>query len=101
MITINWLLVLLGLFLGTYLVRAIPFWWNRLDALPGPLQRFLELVPAAAIGALIFPDVFFVSELWIAIGTVAAAFFLTVAGLQLTLVVLLTVLGAWAALGLG
>lgn len=100
MITLRWLFVLLGLFLGTYIVRAVPFWWEKIDSLPPRLTRFLELVPAAAIGALIFPDVLALSELWLALATVGVAFVLALAGLQLTLVVLVTVLGAWAALGL-
>lgn len=100
MITINWLVVLLGLLVGTYLVRVIPFWWDGIDRLPAPLERFLGLVSAAALGALIFPDVFAASEAWLALATVGLSFALALFGMQLTLVVLITVLGAWAALGL-
>jgi len=98
MITLQWLIVILGLFLGTYIVRALPFWWDKIDSLPRGLTRFLELVPAAAIGALIFPDVFALSELWLAITAVSVAFALTLLGLHLTLVVIVTVLAAWIAM---
>ena len=97
---IDWLVILLGLLAGTYLVRAVPFWWDRIDHLPPPLKRFLELVPAAALGALILPDVLGAAEVWIALATITVSFGLALLGVQLTVVVLITVLGSWAALGL-
>lgn len=98
MITIPWLTILVGLFIGTYVVRAIPFWWEGIDSLPEPVSRFLELVPAAAIGALIFPDVFALSDLSLALITVVVSFILALLGLHLTFVVLTAVLGAWTIL---
>ena len=52
------LLVLIGgMALATYLSRFVPFYLLPKEGIPEPVERFLTYVPAAAIGALIFPDV--------------------------------------------
>jgi branched-subunit amino acid transport protein len=53
---IDWLIAVVGLLVGTYAVRALPFWFSGIERLPWGVHRFLELVPAAALGALIVPD---------------------------------------------
>ncbi len=99
--TSSWILILMGLFLGTYLVRATPFWWDGLKRAPPKIQWILEIIPAAALGALIFPDVMLGGRSAIALGVVGVSFVLSLRGAPLTIVVLISVLGAWAALGFG
>jgi branched-subunit amino acid transport protein len=97
---IDWLLVVVGLLIGTYAVRAIPFWFSGIDRLPRPLHRFLELVPAAALGALIIPDVLMQATPVVAIATPVVAFALTLRGFNLTVVVIVSILAAWTGLTL-
>ncbi|SIQ16206.1 Uncharacterized membrane protein [Alkalispirochaeta americana] len=99
-ITLPWILVCLGIFLGTYLGRALPFWFSRMESLPEGVKRFLEVVPAAALGALLFPDSFLGSPAVIAAAVVSLAFLLTLRGVGLTLVVLLTISLAWGGFAL-
>lgn len=94
-LTLPWIFVCLGLFFGTYLGRALPFWFSRMESLPEPVARFLEVVPAAALGALLFPDSLLGSPPLIAATVVTLAFVLTLRGLGLTLVVLITIGLAW------
>ncbi|MEX2443873.1 MAG: AzlD domain-containing protein [Alkalispirochaeta sp.] len=96
----DWLLVVVGLLVGTYVVRAIPFWFSGIDRLPAPVHRFLELVPAAALGALIIPDVLFQATPVVAISAPVLAFVLTMRGFNLTVVVIVSILSAWAGLAL-
>lgn len=98
--TRDWLLISLGLLAGTYLVRALPFWFSGIESLPAPIQRFLRVVPAAALGALIFPDAFIGFPAVIAAGVVVLAFLLTLRRVGLTVVVILTIALAWASIGL-
>lgn len=98
MVHTDWLLVVVGLFLGTYAVRALPFWFSGIDRLPKPIHRFLELVPAAALGALIIPDVLFQATPLVAVAAPVVAFVLTLRGFNLTVVVVVSILSAWAGL---
>ncbi|MDW7671652.1 MAG: AzlD domain-containing protein [Bacillota bacterium] len=52
------LLLLSGMMVVTYLPRLIPFLMIQDLRLAPRLKRFLELIPYAALGALIFPGVF-------------------------------------------
>lgn len=94
----DWLLVVVGLLIGTYAVRALPFWFSGFDRLPRPIHRFLELVPAAALGALIVPDVLFQATPAVAVTAPVVAFLLTLRGFNLTVVVIVSILSAWAGL---
>lgn len=96
----DWLLIVLGLLVGTYVVRAIPFWFSGIDRLSPRIHRFLELVPAAALGALIIPDVLFQATPAVAIATPVVAFALTLRGFNLTVVVLISIVASWAGLAL-
>ncbi len=100
MVHLDWLLVVVGLFLGTYAVRALPFWFSGFDQLPAPVHRFLELVPAAALGALIVPDVLLQTTPIVAIGAPVIAFVLTLRGFNLTVVVIVSILSGWLGLSL-
>lgn len=83
---------------GTYAVRALPFWFSGIERLPRGIHRFLELVPAAALGALILPDALLQAAPVVAIGTPLLAFFLTLRGFNLTVVVVASILVAWGGL---
>ncbi len=98
MVRVDWLVVVVGLTMGTYLIRALPFWFSSIDRLPEPLRRFLEFVPAAALGALIIPDAFIGSPAAIAALSVVSAFVLSLRGFNLTIVVLVSILLAWLGL---
>lgn len=98
MVHTDWLLAVVGVALGTYAVRALPFWFSGFDRLPRPIHRFLELVPAAALGALIIPDVLMQVTPMVAIGAPLIAFALTLRGLNLTVVVVVSILSAWVGL---
>lgn len=98
MIHVDWLVAVVGLFVGTYAVRALPFWISGIDRLPAVVQRFLELVPAAALGALIVPDTVLQGPLAAAVAAPVVAFSLTLAGLNLTGVVAASILVAWGTL---
>ena len=69
-------LVLLGMVLGTYLPRMLPLLLSTDRPLPIWLDRWLKLVPYAALGALILPGILTVDPQrpWVGIvgGLVAA-----------------------------
>lgn len=46
-----------GMAAATYISRLAPFYLLPREGVPERVERFLTYVPAAAIGALIFPDV--------------------------------------------
>ena len=98
MVHVDWLIVIVGLTVGTYLIRALPFWVPGMERLPGPLRRFLEFIPAAALGALIIPDAFIGSPGAVAALSVVSAFALSLRGFNLTVVVLVSILLAWLGL---
>ena len=98
MVHTDWLLAVVGVDLGTYAVRALPFWFSGFDRLPRPIHRFLELVPAAALGALIIPDVLMQVTPMVAIGAPLIAFALALRGLSVAVVVVVSRLSAWVGL---
>ncbi len=53
----RFLAILVGMFLGTYLPRTVPLLFSTDRPLPRWLERWLKLVPYAALGALIFPGI--------------------------------------------
>lgn len=52
-------LIILGMAIGTYLSRVTPLFLLPKEGLPDPVERLLRYVPPAALGALVFPDVFY------------------------------------------
>lgn len=96
-----WILMATGLLVGTYLVRAIPFWLPDLSGLPPAVRRFLGMVPPAALGALIIPDAFASVPIPVAVGVVGLSVGLTLRGVQLTVVVGVAILVTWGAIVLG
>lgn len=53
-------LLIFGMVLGTYLPRTVPLLLSGDRPLPMWLERWLKLVPYAALGALIFPGILLV-----------------------------------------
>ena len=53
----NLLILILGMAAATYLSRVTPFLLLPKEGIPRRVEGFLTYVPAAALGALIFPDV--------------------------------------------
>ena len=98
MVRVDWLIVVVGLAFGTYLIRVVPFRFSGIERLPEPLRRFLEFVPAAALGALIIPDAFVGSPGAVAALSVVSAFVLSLRGFNLTVVVIISILLAWLGL---
>ena len=95
----EWIVVCVGLMIGTYLIRALPFLSTRLHDLPRGMERFLFYVPPAALAALVFPDALHTHPLTAAIA-VGAAFALTLRGVSLTTTIVVVVAGGWAILAL-
>lgn len=100
MIHSDWLIAVVGLSLLTYLIRALPFWFSGIHRLPPTVHRFLKLVPAAALGALILPDAFLHTTPIVAAAAVVAAFLLTLRGFNLTVVVIASLVLAWLGIAL-
>lgn len=50
-------LLIVGMLLVTYIPRVAPFWVMDRIQIPASVIRFLEFVPYAMLGALIFPGV--------------------------------------------
>lgn len=91
----TWLLAVLGLLVGTYTVRVIPFWFSNADRISPRIQRFLEVVPAAAMGALILPDAFVGISPVIATVVLITSIVLALRGVGITLIVALAIGLAW------
>ena len=100
MITPVWVVICVALMAGTYLVRALPFWFPRIDSLPAGFKRFLDGVPAAALGALILPDALTGAPPIIALTVVTVAFALALRGTGITVIVLAAIAIAWSGLTL-
>lgn len=54
------LIILIGL--GTYLMRMVPFVLVSGLKLPGWFDRYLQKIPHAVMGALIFPGILYVDD---------------------------------------
>jgi branched-subunit amino acid transport protein len=69
-------LVVFGSALATYLPRFLPFFMPWIARLKGRAAMFLEILPVAALGALIFPGVLeaFPGQVYAGLCGVAAAF---------------------------
>ncbi len=71
----NYALIVFGMFIVTFIPRLIPMVTTQNMQLPSFLKRWLQCVPYAALGALIFPGILSVdpSRWWLgAIGGCAA-----------------------------
>lgn len=55
----NLYLMVLGMCLVTYIPRLVPLLFMQQIKLPAFLERFLGFIPFAALGSLVFPQVFF------------------------------------------
>ncbi len=53
----QYVFLIVGMLLVTYIPRVAPFWIMDRLQIPAFLIRFLEFVPYAMLGALIFPGV--------------------------------------------
>lgn len=53
------LIIILGMALVTYIPRALPFILVSNKKMPVNLERFLQLVPFTALGALIIPGAYY------------------------------------------
>lgn len=53
----NYLIVIIGMMLVTYIPRLIPLAALSSKKLPAPVRRFLLFIPYTALGALIVPGV--------------------------------------------
>ncbi len=98
----TWLILSLGLMAGTWLLRGLPFFTTLLDRLPRRGEQFLRMVPAAALGALVFPDSLTAAPTPVVVGALVMTVLLTVRRMSLTVTVLAVVLSTWivlAALG--
>ncbi|MFP4210946.1 MAG: AzlD domain-containing protein [Alkalispirochaeta sp.] len=98
---LQWLLTALGIMVGTYIVRAIPFWIPSISGVSPFLQRFLRIVPAAALGALIAPDAYGTVSAGLTTIVIAGSIALTLRGIQLTVVVTIAIVTTWVGVSLG
>ncbi|WP_028778649.1 AzlD domain-containing protein [Shimazuella kribbensis] len=55
----NLYLMVIGMCLVTYIPRLLPLLFMQQIKLPAFLERFLRFIPFAALGSLVFPQVFF------------------------------------------
>lgn len=96
----NHLLLILGMVAVTYIPRMIPIALLRDLELPDFLRRFLSMLPAAALGALIIPGVAdaIPEHSWIGIAAVAVASAVSVLKGGMMLSVLVAVAAAFALL---
>lgn len=72
-------ILIVGMLLVTYIPRVAPFWIMDRLQIPAPIIGFLEFVPYAMLGALIFPGVmtsvgghWFISLTAFSVGVLAA-----------------------------
>jgi branched-subunit amino acid transport protein len=84
----NAYLMVLGMCLVTYLPRIIPLLIMQQVKLPAFLERFLSYIPFAALGALVFPQVFFSAgqENWFP-ATIATAVCMMLAWFRINVVI--------------
>jgi branched-subunit amino acid transport protein len=82
------LLLIVGMSLVTMVPRLVPVWISPDSDLPGWMRKWLEFIPYAALGALIFPGIILVDreDPWFGlVGGITAAV-LALLKLDLTLV---------------
>jgi len=82
------LLVILGMALVTYIPRLLPALFLNRIKFPDWFQKWLQSIPYAALGALIFPGVLLVDkdQPWLGLAGGLMAFLLSVLNLHITLV---------------
>jgi branched-subunit amino acid transport protein len=80
--------IILGMAIVTYLPRLLPAIFLDLFKFPDWFQKWLENIPYAALGALIFPGVLLVDKDQPALGLIGGitAFLLALLNLHITLV---------------
>lgn len=87
--SMNMLLLILGMAAATYSTRALPFLFFNTDHIPPRLEGILQNVPYAALGALIFPGAMFIHDnIFFGIIGIVAAFTISFLGGSLIFVVL-------------
>jgi branched-subunit amino acid transport protein len=80
--------MVMGMCLVTYIPRLIPLLLMQQIQLPAFLERFLRFIPFAALGALVFPQVFFSAgeENWFP-ATIATAVCMALAWFRVNVVI--------------
>lgn len=87
------ILMIIGMAVVTYIPRMLPLVVLNGKNMPSLLQGVLKNVPYAALGALIVPGVFMVSEdIWFGIVGVLTAFIVAYLGANVILVVLSSII---------
>ncbi|MBE3590524.1 MAG: AzlD domain-containing protein [Firmicutes bacterium] len=104
--SLEWWTIVLGMAAATYLPRALPTLWlaRRAAQLPPALRRWLEMLPPAALGALVVPGILYVApgRPWVGVaGGVAALVIAALTRSNLAAVVLGAALVAGLALQAG
>jgi branched-subunit amino acid transport protein len=99
---VNYILLILGMALVTYLPRLVPALFLGRFQFPAWFERWLKSIPYAALGALIFPGVLLVKEDQPLVGLLggAAACILSLLKLHVTLVMLGSILVVYLLQGL-
>lgn len=84
----NHLVLILGMCLVTYLPRLIPFLIVQEIKMPQTLGIFLQYIPYAVLGSLIFPQIFFSAgeENWLP-ATIATVVCMLLAWFRINIVV--------------
>lgn len=98
---VMWILSAVGILVGTYTVRVLPFWFGDFSRLSPRVRRFLEVVPPAALGALIAPDAFLGVSPIIAGTVVITSVVLGLRGVGITIVVAIAIGLTWIGITLG
>ena len=82
------LLIILGMALVTYIPRLLPALFMERIKFPAWFQKWLQSIPYAALGALIFPGVLLVEKDQPLLGLIGGmtAFVLSILNLHITLV---------------
>ncbi|PPA72386.1 AzlD domain-containing protein [Jeotgalibacillus proteolyticus] len=88
------LLLIVGMAVVTYIPRMLPLTLLEGKELPEFLQSVLRNIPYAVLGALIFPGILLIREgdIWFGLVGAAAAFTLAIAGANVMVVVIGSIL---------
>lgn len=89
----NYLLIVLGMSLMSYLPRVVPALFISKIKLGPYMTRFLDLIPYCALTALVFPGIFYSvpGHMQAAAGGTAAALFSAIFRLPLAMTVVISV----------
>ncbi len=89
-------IIIVGMFLVTYLPKVIPFLFLKDRNLPQFIQRFLQYIIFAILGSLIFPGILTsTNNIYSAIFGGICAIFLSIVKLNITIVILGTILSVY------